>query len=196
MAAAHKAAQGTTVVHVLLILLAALVLFALVAYYNRSKGPERFNASSQPKAASSTEPAPVAQQGAASDSATFSSGASAAEEPVGNQMYRKVRADDAGGRKGGDGVRDPFPQDSLSPEDLLPKDAANSFWSQSHPAGTGDVKDQNFLTAGYHIGMNTIGQSMRNANYDLRSAPPNPQFKVSIWQQSTIEPDLSRRPLE
>lgn len=89
-----------------------------------------------------------------------------------------------------------FPRDRLTAEDLLPKDAANSKWAQMNPAGQGDVRDQNFLTAGYHVGVNTVGQTRRNANYQLRSDPPNPQAPVSPWNISTIEPDLNRRPLE
>jgi len=46
------------------------------------------------------------------------------------------------------------------------------------------------------IGVNTVGQSLRNANYQLRSEPPNPQIPVSIFNQSTIAPDTNRRPLE
>ena len=89
-----------------------------------------------------------------------------------------------------------FPKDKLTAEDLLPKDAANSKWSQVNPAGQGDVKDQNFLSAGYHVGINTVGSSLRNPNMQLRSEPPNPQVKVSPWNQTTIEGDLNRRPLE
>ena len=40
------------------------------------------------------------------------------------------------------------------------------------------------------------GQSLRNANRQLRSEPANPQVKVSPWLQSTIEPDTDRKPLE
>lgn len=89
-----------------------------------------------------------------------------------------------------------FPKDKLTAEDLLPKNAANSKWAQVNPAGQGDVKDQNFLSAGYHVGINTIGNTLRNPNLQLRSEPPNPQMKVSPWNQTTIEGDLNRRPLE
>ena len=92
--------------------------------------------------------------------------------------------------------RDCYPKDKLTPEDLLPKDAANSEWAQVNPAGQGDVKNQNFLTAGHHIGINSVGSTLRNANMQLRSEPANPQVKVSPWLQTTIEPDLNRRPLE
>lgn len=91
---------------------------------------------------------------------------------------------------------DCFPKDKLTAEDLLPKNAANSKWAQVNPAGQGELKNHNFLTAGYHVGVNTVGSTLRNANMQLRSEPPNPQMKVSPWNQTTINPDLNRRPLE
>ena len=88
-----------------------------------------------------------------------------------------------------------FPKDVLSSGDLLPNDA-NSLWAQVSPSGQGSLADQNFLTSGFHIGINTVGQSLRNANRQLRSEPLNPQVKVSPWMQTTIDPDINRRPLE
>lgn len=90
---------------------------------------------------------------------------------------------------------DCFPKDQLTPAELLPGDG-NSKWAQVNPAGQGELGDQNFLNAGYHVGVNTVGQTLRNANLQLRSEPPNPQLKVSPWLQSTIEPDSNRKPLE
>lgn len=89
-----------------------------------------------------------------------------------------------------------FPKDKLTAEDLLPKDSANSKWSQVNPAGQGDLKDLQFLNAGYHVGINTVGNTLRNPNLQIRSEPPNPQTKVSPWNQTTIESDFNRRPLE
>jgi hypothetical protein len=91
---------------------------------------------------------------------------------------------------------EPSPAARITAEDLLPKDAANSAWAQANPAGQGDVQGRNFLSAGFHLGTNTQGSSLRNASHDLRSTPPNPRLKVSVWSQSTIEPDMGRRPLE
>jgi len=82
-----------------------------------------------------------------------------------------------------------FKRDRLSASDLLPSDATTK-WAQINPSSSGELSDQNFLTAGYHVGINTIGQSMRNANLQLRSEVPNPQVAVSPWLISTIEPDL------
>jgi hypothetical protein len=88
-----------------------------------------------------------------------------------------------------------YPRDQLTPSELLPKDQ-NSVWAEQNPMGPGSLKGKNFLSAGALIGVNTVGQSLRNANYQLRSEPPNPQVPVSIFNQSTIQPDTNRRPLE
>ena len=88
-----------------------------------------------------------------------------------------------------------YPRDQLSASELLPRDA-NSVWAQQNPLGPGSLKGVNFLSAGALIGINTVGQSMKNANLQLRSEPPNPQVPVSVFNNSTIEPDFNRRPLE
>ena len=77
----------------------------------------------------------------------------------------------------------------------MPKDK-NSEWAKLNPVGGSDLKDINLLKAGYHIGIDTIGQSLRNANLQIRSEPPNPTKSVSPWMNTTIEPDLTRVPLE
>lgn len=96
------------------------------------------------------------------------------------------------------GVKKPagcYPREQLMATDLLPQDV-NSQWAQVNPQGSGDLQGKNFLSAGALIGVNTIGQSLRNSNLQLRSEPANPQQAVGPWLQSTIEPDLQRRPLE
>jgi hypothetical protein len=88
-----------------------------------------------------------------------------------------------------------YPRDQLTPTELLPADQ-NTIYAQQNPMGVGSLKGKNFLSAGALIGVNTVGQSLRNANLQLRSEPPNPQVPVSIFLQSTIGPDVSHRPLE
>ena len=88
-----------------------------------------------------------------------------------------------------------YPKNQLAPQELLPNDP-NSKWAQVNPMASGDIAGKNFLNAGALIGVNTVGQSLRNANWDIRAAPPNPQVEVSPWLQSTISPDLDRRPLD
>lgn len=81
------------------------------------------------------------------------------------------------------------------PASLLPRDE-NSEWARLNPSGQGNLNNVNLLTAGHHIGIDTIGQSLRNANLQIRSEPPNPQLNVGPWMNTTIEPDLMRTPLE
>lgn len=91
-----------------------------------------------------------------------------------------------------------YPQESLTAKDLLPNDESANIteFNQNYPIGQGILNGINFLSSGYSIGVNTVGQSLRNANRQLRSEPPNPQVSVSPWMNSSIGPDLLRRPLE
>jgi len=82
-----------------------------------------------------------------------------------------------------------------NPADLLPRDS-NNQWGSLNPAGSGDLQGQNLLSATFLTGIDTIGNTMKNANLQLRSEPPNPQLNVGPWNQSTIAPDLMRTPLE
>lgn len=124
-----------------------------------------------------------------------------ASEPEGNESFKTVEtkaAENNAANNGEAGNRLPnecYPKDVLTPDDLLPQDA-NSTWAQTVPNGQGNLGDQNFLNAGFHVGINTVGQSLRNANLQLRSEPPNPQLKVSPWLQTTIEPDVNRKAFE
>ena len=61
---------------------------------------------------------------------------------------------------------------------------------------TNNLADQVFLTPQGQAGLMTNPGSNRNSLLDLRSAPPNPMLAVGPWNNSTIYPDLLRRPLE
>jgi hypothetical protein len=82
-----------------------------------------------------------------------------------------------------------------NPSDLLPRDT-NNQWGSLNPSGSGDLLGQNLLSATFLTGIDTIGNTMKNANLQLRSEPPNPQLNVGPWNQSTFAPDLMRTPLE
>ena len=81
------------------------------------------------------------------------------------------------------------------PSELLPSDQ-NNEWARLNPTGGGDLNSVNLLKAGHHTGIDTVGSSLRNANLQVRSEPPNPTNNVSPWGNSTITPDLMRVPLE
>ena len=82
-----------------------------------------------------------------------------------------------------------------NPSELLPKDN-NGAWAELNPSGQGDLAGINLLKAGANIGINTIGQSFKNPNMQIRSEPPNPQVNTGPWNLSTIDPDFMRPTLE
>jgi hypothetical protein len=113
-------------------------------------------------------------------------------DPNGNEVFASA----AGVQTSMPGIPSTCSQPSIqNPAELLPKDS-NSQWAQLNPSGKGELANVNLLKAGYHIGIDTVGQSLRNANLQIRSEPPNPQLSVSVWNNSTISPDYNRVPLE
>jgi hypothetical protein len=82
-----------------------------------------------------------------------------------------------------------------NPSDLLPDDS-NSAWSSLNPVS--DLKNVNLLNPSQMVGINTQGSSLRNANLQLRSEPPNPRMNTNNcpWNISTIEGDNMRKTLE
>jgi len=84
-----------------------------------------------------------------------------------------------------------------APAELLPADQ-HSEWAALNPVSmtSGNIMSGDLLQAGYHIGLDTIGQTMKNANLQLRSDPIIPKVDVGPWNQSTYEPDYGRVPLE
>jgi hypothetical protein len=117
-------------------------------------------------------------------------------QPSDPQGQNEVFASVSGGQTSGQGIPSACNKPNIqNPSDLLPKDK-NSQWAQLNPSGKGDLANINLLKAGYHIGIDTIGQTLRNANLQIRSEPPNPQVNVGPWNLSTIEPDFLRPPLE
>lgn len=76
--------------------------------------------------------------------------------------------------------------DQIKADDLLPKyDDANAFAKENPVSKL--LKEQNFLISGYHSGVNTVLQSNKIGNLDLRSLPPIPKESVGPWHQSSYE---------
>uniref|UniRef100_A0A6C0HHM4 Minor capsid protein P11 C-terminal conserved region domain-containing protein n=1 Tax=viral metagenome TaxID=1070528 RepID=A0A6C0HHM4_9ZZZZ len=86
-------------------------------------------------------------------------------------------------------------QPVAKPSELLPQDN-NSQWAALNPSALNQGGMPDLLQSGYFIGLDTIGQSLKNANLQLRSDPIIPKQDVGPWNHSTIEPDLGRVPLE
>ena len=197
--------DNNMIFRIVLIVLAAFVLVALINYYNSKQNTakiEKFydsaiktaNDSYQQNYGAPEKPynSPLlvndSQDGKVSGRSQFNGSEEVAQN---NEVYRPV---DYSSQQLSS---DCFPKDRLTAEDLLPKDAANNKFSQMSPAGQGSLSDVNLLSAGYQVGVSTIAGTLRNANLQIRSEPPNPQVSVSPWMQSTISnSDVFRRPLE
>lgn len=79
---------------------------------------------------------------------------------------------------------------------LLPKPEIPGQKSWDVNAPNNILANQNFLSATQQIGVDTVLGSLRNPSYDIRNDIPNPINVVSPWNQTTILPNLEKRPLD
>jgi hypothetical protein len=79
---------------------------------------------------------------------------------------------------------------------LLPKPSIPGQQSWDINAPSNILANQNFLAATQQVGVDTVLGSLRNPSYDIRNNIPNPINVVSPWMNTTITPDLEKRPLD
>ena len=88
----------------------------------------------------------------------------------------------------------------LTAKDLLPVESKDDWFDMPYDKKQMmRIENENLLAGSStqaRIGIDTQGQTLKNASHDLRAAPPNPKFNIGPWNNSTIEPDLMRVPLE
>ena len=85
------------------------------------------------------------------------------------------------------------PEDLFNIEQYVPQEV-NNDWFEVMPEPI-SVKNRHLINITKPIGVNTIGSSHKIANHDLRAQPVAPKFVVSPWNNSSVEPDLSLKPL-
>jgi hypothetical protein len=87
----------------------------------------------------------------------------------------------------------------LTAKDLLPKESKDDWFDMPYDKKQMmRIENENLLAGAStqaKIGIDTQGQTLKNASYDLRAAPPNPKFNVGPWMNSTIEPDYNIKPI-
>lgn len=158
----------------IILLLGGVILIVALYYYSSNKLSLKDNMQSSLKPASVGGNAP-AQPGALEGASSASLGGASLSSGAGQAQMNNV-------------------QEVVNPADLLPADS-NNEWSNMNPPRD-DLKGMSFLAPEQHIGINTVGNSLRNPNLQLRSEPANPQVPVGPFLNTTIEPDTMRRPLE
>ena len=82
------------------------------------------------------------------------------------------------------GNKTQFISTNLLPKDDPKMEDASEFAPQ--------LDGKNFVDS-YKYVFGSQSQSLRNANYQLRSDPPNPQQNVCPWLQTTIKPEVRRQ---
>jgi hypothetical protein len=81
-------------------------------------------------------------------------------------------------------------------KDFLPKEINDDWFDTDFSQAKFNINDDKLInTERYVIGVNTVGQSLKNASYDIRGTVPNPKFTVSPWNNSTYETDFNLKPL-
>lgn len=85
------------------------------------------------------------------------------------------------------------PEDLFDVDKYLPQEV-NDEWFNVSPEPV-SVKNRHLINITKPIGINTIGNSLRNTSYDIRGTPSNPKDIVSPWLISSIEPDQNLKPL-
>lgn len=81
-------------------------------------------------------------------------------------------------------------------KDFLPKEINDKWFDTDFSQAKFNVNDDKLInTERYVVGINTVGQSLKNASYDIRGTIPNPKFSVSPWNNSTYEPDTNIKPM-
>jgi hypothetical protein len=81
-------------------------------------------------------------------------------------------------------------------KDYLPKETNDEWFNTDFSQAKYKMNDDKLInTDKYVVGVNTVGQSLKNASYDIRGAINVPKYTVSPWNNSTIEPDYNIKPL-
>lgn len=72
----------------------------------------------------------------------------------------------------------------------LPKEVNDEWFDTDFTKAKYNLNDDKMInTNRYIIGVNTVGQTLKNPSYDIRGTIPNPKYTVSPWMNSTYEPD-------
>jgi len=80
--------------------------------------------------------------------------------------------------------------------DFLPKETNSSWFDTDFSQAKYNLNDDKLInTERYVIGINTVGQSLKNGSHDIRGTIPNPKFTVSPWNNSTYEADFNIKSL-
>jgi hypothetical protein len=77
-------------------------------------------------------------------------------------------------------------------KDFLPNEKKDWFETDfSNTKAEFNINDDKLINTQKFIGINTVGQSLKNPSYDIRGTVACPKINVGPWNNSTIEPDYN-----
>jgi len=83
-------------------------------------------------------------------------------------------------------------EDLFDIQKMLPQETED--WFDTVPLqSTKKIQGTHLLHPKTHMGVNTVGSSLKNATHDMRGDVPCPKISISPWGNSTIEPDTNMR---
>jgi hypothetical protein len=74
---------------------------------------------------------------------------------------------------------------------MLPEEIQQDWFDVEPLLTTKKIKGTHLIHPKVHMGVNTVGNSLKNGTHDLRGDIANPKMNVSPWMNSTIEPDTN-----
>ena len=81
-------------------------------------------------------------------------------------------------------------------KNYLPQEVNDEWFDTDFTQAKNKVDSDKLInTEKYVVGIDTVGQSLKNASHDIRGTIANPKFNVSPWNNSTYEPDNNIKPL-
>lgn len=85
------------------------------------------------------------------------------------------------------------PLSTVSAADLLPLDA-NDRWSKEN--NLSGLKMPDLMSAEFMTGIDTIGQSLKHPNLQVRADPPIPRLSGNLWNNSDVDSDYVKAELD
>jgi hypothetical protein len=82
-------------------------------------------------------------------------------------------------------------KDLFDVQKMLPQEIEEDWFDVEPLQSTKKIKGTHLIHPKVHMGVNTVGSSLKNGTHDIRGDVPNPKINVSPWMNSTIEPDTN-----
>jgi len=82
-------------------------------------------------------------------------------------------------------------KDEYDVDKLLPQEVEQDWFDAEPLLTTKKIRGTHLLHPKVHMGVDTVGESLKNATHDLRGDVAVPKIRVSPWNNSTIEPDTN-----